>query len=139
MFHNAVADEIGLNITDHKCLDILLHRGPITAGQIAELTGLTTGAVTGVIDRLENAGYIRRTRDLNDRRRVIVEPIRDKAGEAMAPVFAHFQERFLPLLEKYDDETLRQVLEFVNESIQFMQDEIHWLREAKVTKKEPRN
>lgn len=128
MFHAAVAQEIGLNITDHKCLDILLHQGPITAGKLAELTGLTTGAVTGVIDRLENAGYMRRERDPNDRRRVILQPLLDKAGEVMGPVFGHFQERFIPTLEKYDDETLRQVLEFVNESTRFMQAEIQWLR-----------
>lgn len=128
IFHAAVAQEIGLNITDHKCLDILLHQGPITAGKLAELTGLTTGAVTGVIDRLENAGYMRRERDPNDRRRVILQPLLDKAGEVMGPVFGHFQERFIPTLEKYDDETLRQVLEFVNESTRFMQAEIQWLR-----------
>ncbi|MBN1373683.1 MAG: MarR family transcriptional regulator [Anaerolineaceae bacterium] len=128
MFHAAVANEIGLNITDHKCLDILLHQGPITAGKLAELTGLTTGAVTGVIDRLENAGYLRRERDPNDRRRVILQPLLDKAGEAMGPVFEHFQERFIPTLERYDDETLRRVLEFVGESIRFMQAEIQWLR-----------
>lgn len=131
MFHAAVANEIGLNITDHKCLDILLHQGPITAGKLAELTGLTTGAVTGVIDRLENAGYLRRERDPNDRRRVILQPLLDKAGEVMGPVFNHFQERFIPTLENYDDEMLRQVLEFVNESTRFMQAEIQWLRNKK--------
>lgn len=129
IFHATVAEKIGLNITDHKCLDILLHQGPITAGKLAELTGLTTGAVTGVIDRLEKTGFLRRERDPNDRRRVILQPILEKAGEVMGPVFDHFQGRFIPTLERYDNKTLRQVLEFVNESTRFMQSEIQWLRE----------
>src|SRR5918994_2391650 len=78
MFHQAVADELGLNITDHKCLDLIHRFGSMPAGRLAELTGLTTGAVTGIIDRLEKAGYARRANDPNDRRRTIVEPIRNK-------------------------------------------------------------
>src|SRR5579862_3079248 len=74
LFHQAVADRLGMNITDHKCADILARTGPITAGELARRTGLTTGAITGVIDRLEKAGFVRRVRDENDRRRVIVEP-----------------------------------------------------------------
>src|ERR687897_3534396 len=74
MFHQAVADELGLNITDHKCLDLIHRYGAMPAGRLAELTGLTTGAVTGIIDRLEGAGYVRRTDDPKERRRIIVEP-----------------------------------------------------------------
>jgi DNA-binding MarR family transcriptional regulator len=51
MFHQAVADEIGLHITDHKCLDLIRQYGAMPAGRLADLTGLTTGAVTGIIDR----------------------------------------------------------------------------------------
>ncbi len=56
MFHQAVADVLGLHITDHKCLDIIYRYGAMPAGRLAELTGLTTGAVTGIIDRLEKSG-----------------------------------------------------------------------------------
>src|SRR5579863_9203972 len=72
LFHQAVADHLGMLVTDHKCADILLRAGPITAGELAERTGLTTGAITGVIDRLEKAGFARRAKDPNDRRRVII-------------------------------------------------------------------
>src|SRR5262245_4534642 len=72
MFHQAVADRLGLHPTDHKCADILFLKGPLSAGELAELTGLTTGAITGVIDRLEGAGFVRREDDPRDRRRVIV-------------------------------------------------------------------
>ena len=87
LFHQAVADRLGMNITDHKCADILALAGPLTAGELARRTGLTTGAITGVIDRLERAGCARRVRDPSDRRRVIVEPIRKRIEERIAPLF----------------------------------------------------
>ena len=75
MFHQAIADRLGLNPTDHKCLDLLASKGLMTAGELAEMTGLTTGAITGVIDRLEAAGFAAREDDPNDRRRVILRVI----------------------------------------------------------------
>src|SRR3979490_3402685 len=72
-FDQAVADAIGLNRTDMRCLDVLSREGPVTAGRLAEATGLTSGAMTTALDRLERAGYARRTRDATDRRRVLVE------------------------------------------------------------------
>ncbi|MGI0044971.1 MAG: MarR family winged helix-turn-helix transcriptional regulator, partial [Nitrososphaeraceae archaeon] len=72
MFHQAVADTLGLHITDHKCLDLIHYYGAMPAGRLGELTGLTSGAVTGTIDRLEQAGYVRRVNDPKDRRRTIV-------------------------------------------------------------------
>src|SRR5215468_4932005 len=84
MFHQAVADRLGMNITDHKCADILARTGPITAGDLARRTGLTTGAITGVIDRLEREGFVRRVRDPHDRRRVIVEPVVKRMEQVIA-------------------------------------------------------
>ena len=81
LFHQAVADVLGLHITDHKCMHFIHRYGAMPAGKLAELTGLTTGAVTGIIDRLEEAGYVRRTDDSKDRRRTIVEPVRNKKLE----------------------------------------------------------
>src|SRR5688572_7357764 len=85
MFHARVAEQMGLSATDEKCLDLAMRaEGPLTAGRIAELSGLSTGAVTGVIDRLERAGYVRRVRDPHDRRKVLVEVTvgdLDKFGE----------------------------------------------------------
>jgi DNA-binding MarR family transcriptional regulator len=69
----AAADRLGINLTDHRCLDVLNQRGTSTAGEIASALGLTTGAVTTLLDRLERAGYVRRIRDSADRRRVHVE------------------------------------------------------------------
>src|SRR5690349_23076125 len=73
LFHDAVASRIGLSATESKCLDIALRaNGPLTAGKLAEQTGLTTGAITGVLDRLERAGFIRREKDEADRRQVLI-------------------------------------------------------------------
>jgi DNA-binding MarR family transcriptional regulator len=71
VFHELVGQRLGVSATDRKCLD-LLSRGAVTAGELARFTGLTTGAVTGIIDRLVKAGYAERVSDPDDRRRVLV-------------------------------------------------------------------
>jgi len=85
LFDSVVIERAGLNRTDWRCLDILGTRGPMTAGQLADAVRLTTGAVTGVLDRLETAGLVRRIRDTKDRRRVIVE-VTDELDRLGAPV-----------------------------------------------------
>jgi DNA-binding MarR family transcriptional regulator len=86
LFDSTVIELAGLNRTDWRCLDILGTRGPMTAGQLAEAVRLTTGAVTGVLDRLEAAGLVRRVRDTTDRRKVIVE-VTDEVARQGAPVY----------------------------------------------------
>src|SRR2546427_4471297 len=84
LFDSLVIELSGLNRTDWRCLDILGTRGPMTAGQLADAVRLTTGAVTGVLDRLEAAGLVRRVRDTKDRRRVIVE-VTDEVDRQAVP------------------------------------------------------
>ena len=72
-FDNVAAERLGINRTDLACLDVITRVGPVTAGEVAAAAGLTTGAVTAVVDRLERAGYARRVRDDEDRRRVMIE------------------------------------------------------------------
>src|ERR687886_1270784 len=104
MFHQAVADVLGLHITDHKCLDLLHRFGAMPAGRLTELSGLTTGAVTGIIDRLEQAGYARRANDPKDRRRTIVEPTRNKKlEEKMEMIFMPLHTRMHKVLSSYAD------------------------------------
>jgi DNA-binding MarR family transcriptional regulator len=74
---------MGINRTDSRCLDIVDYAGPITAGDLAKQSGLTTGAVTAVLDRLERVGYVRRTRDTADRRRVLIEMTEEARQRAM--------------------------------------------------------
>jgi len=73
MFSQALADQLGLNLTDLKASSMLNWTGPMPAGRMAELTGLTTGAITGVLDRLEKSGWVKRVKDPGDRRHVIIE------------------------------------------------------------------
>ncbi|WP_232376348.1 MarR family winged helix-turn-helix transcriptional regulator [Amycolatopsis aidingensis] len=83
LLHARLAERIGLSATDHKALELLTHwRCPLTAGRLAELTGLSTGAVTGVIDRLERAGFVRRMRDPADRRKVLVDVLAEGRAKA---------------------------------------------------------
>ena len=99
-FDQAVADYLGVSRAEAHCLDVLEQFGPMTAGRLSELSRLTTGAITKVVDRLENAGYVSRVRDPADRRRVIVDltpKLRRLAGklyEIPEPLMAEFQAQF---------------------------------------------
>jgi DNA-binding MarR family transcriptional regulator len=75
-FHQAIATKLGINVTDTRCFELMSRysQGPLTAGDIARASGLTTGAVTGILDRLEKAGLVERFRDSSDRRKVFVRP-----------------------------------------------------------------
>ena len=128
LLHQTIADKLGLNITDHKCLDLIERMGSMTAGQLAEITGLTTGAITGVIDRLEKAGYARRERAPQDRRKVIVSLVPDKAYEDMIPIFDILTQRYDPVIEKYSDEELSVIYRFMQESNQAVKETISILR-----------
>src|SRR3954467_10433468 len=81
LFHAAIADRLGIGTTDVKCYSIRRQAGAMTAGELAERTGLTTGAITGVIDRLEQAELVRRARDPHDRRRIVLELAHDAERE----------------------------------------------------------
>lgn len=129
MFHQNVADVLGLHITDHKCLDLIRQYGAMPAGRLAELTGLTTGAVTGIIDRLEKVGYVRRTNDPKDRRRTIIEPVRNKKWERkIEAIFIPFHERMRKLLSSYSDSELAFLLDVLTKSIELTREESKKLR-----------
>jgi DNA-binding MarR family transcriptional regulator len=85
----AASRALGINRTDARCVDIVMREAPVTAGRLAKESGLTTAAVTSVLDRLEAAGYVTRKRDTADRRRVLVEPtelIEQRARELWGPM-----------------------------------------------------
>jgi DNA-binding MarR family transcriptional regulator len=94
-------EDVGLNPTDLGSLCLLLLHGPAPAGRLAELTGLTTGAVTGVVDRLEAGGFVHREVDPADRRKVIVVPDRDRVDRNLFPHFPSLQRAAAQ--EFYDD------------------------------------
>jgi DNA-binding MarR family transcriptional regulator len=113
MFHQALASRLGLGVTDLKCLDLLRRRKqPLTASNLAELTGLTGGAITGVADRLEAARFVERVRDSGDRRRWELRPLPDRQDE-IAALFAPLAGAISDLCATYRDEDLDLLVTFL--------------------------
>lgn len=128
MFHQFISEKLGLNATDHKCLDYINHAGSVTAGQLAQLTGLTTGAVTSVIDRLEQAGYVVRDKDPNDRRRVVVKPV-PQGPDRISPMFESVMQSTLRILSQYSERDLQLILDFIKQCNEMTFTEMNKLKE----------
>lgn len=107
----AIAKRVGVNPSDMECLDLILMNGPSTAGEIARRTGLTSGAVTGLIDRLERLELVERTTDANDRRKVLVRVREDKIGP-IAALFSPMERSMQGLLGGYSRDELRTLIDF---------------------------
>jgi hypothetical protein len=131
MFHQAVADRLGLRATEWKCLDVLVRSGPTTAKQLAQLTGITTGGMTGVIDRLERAGYARRQANPDDRRSVIIHPRRiDEINAEVGPIFAALGQALFALSTQYAPHELEVIQRFVVGMTQVLRDQTAKLRQS---------
>jgi DNA-binding MarR family transcriptional regulator len=126
----AAADRIGINATDLNCLNILSFSGHMTAGELARATGLTTASITGVADRLEEAGFVRRERDASDRRRVVIRLVLDRALSDIAPVFLPMIRALEQTAARYSDDELRLIVEFYGRIEQVFRDHLARLREA---------
>ena len=120
-FHASMAGRVGLGATEEKTLALLSQLGPLTAGEIASHTGLTTPSVTGLLDRLESKGMVQRVRDPHDRRRVIVEPNQERLAE-LEQMFHFLQEIFRELLERYSDEQLATIADFLTRAVRRSQE-----------------
>jgi DNA-binding MarR family transcriptional regulator len=128
----AAADRIGINATDLNCLNILSFSGSLTAGELARATGLTTASITGVVDRLEEAGFVSRERDPADRRRVVVTIVIEKAIREVASVFAPMVADWQELAGRYSDDELRLIVEFYEQMQQVIRKHLTRLREPAV-------
>lgn len=121
LHNHAVADAAGLHVTDQECIDLLDWAGPLAAGEIATHLGLSSGAVTALVDRLEHGGWVRRERDAEDRRRVIVHVEGDPTG-----VMWSIYEPLATTIEQYRDgldaRDLRVVVGFLEMANQAMAD-----------------
>jgi DNA-binding MarR family transcriptional regulator len=124
----AAADRIGLNPTDLNCLNILSFSGEMTAGELAKATGLTTASITGVADRLEEAGYVRRERDPRDRRRVVIRLVLERALSDVAPVFLPLILGWQGVVTRYTDDELRLIVEFYGQMEQVIREHLARLR-----------
>jgi DNA-binding MarR family transcriptional regulator len=127
IFGQAVANRVGVSSSDLECLDFLNIEGRVTAGRLAELTGLTTGAITGVVDRMEKAGLVRRERDESDRRKVFIAIV----PEALAKVgrfYEPLQKAVTRDWEGYTDAELKLLLRFMTQGYNTMLGVIDDLR-----------
>jgi DNA-binding MarR family transcriptional regulator len=114
MFSQAVANSVGISSSDLECLDFLNLEGRVTAGRLAEVTGLTTGAITGVVDRLEKAGLVRRERDADDRRKVFIRTVPENVAK-IGRFYEHMQRAILKDWESYTDAELKLLLRFMTQ------------------------
>ncbi len=124
MLHQAVADMLNLNITDYKCMDLIARLGPMTAGKLAEQSGLTTGAITGVVDRLEKAGYAKRTDNPKDRRSVIIELTWDKKNKkAYEKIFLPLEYKIEKQASTYTSKELSLFIELIHKTAKILHEE----------------
>ncbi|GAA3561816.1 MarR family transcriptional regulator [Kribbella ginsengisoli] len=117
LFNHAVSAKVGLGGSDSQFMTLLQSYGPLTPRQLSEHTGLTSGTVTGVIDRLEGIGLITREPDPNDRRKVLVTPSFDAIQEKLAPLYAEQGRRMHEVLASRSDADLRVISDFFRDSI----------------------
>ena len=127
LMSDTVGRLVGLNSTDLECLDLLYLSGPITAGRLAGHTGLTTGAMTAVIDRLERAGFVRRMRDASDRRRVLVTA-RPPGILRIEPLYRRLAESTASLNAAYDDRQLAVVVDYLSRAVDLVAEHVMWLQ-----------
>ena len=149
LLSSAVAEHAGISSSDLECLDYIVMAAPnaITAGQLAASTGLTTGAITGLIDRLEKAGFVRREHDRDDRRKVRVVPVEENVQRLNA-YYAPLAQRTETLWAEYSEGQLRTILDFARRSVALAAEEATRIRNlplapssarTRQTKTPPRN
>jgi DNA-binding MarR family transcriptional regulator len=120
LLHESIASKAGLSGADHKYLGILMQNGAMTAGQLSQLTGLTTGAITGVIDRLEKKKLVKREFDKEDRRKIMIVPNYDNAMKLLGSVFGDLQEKMVKLMSTFTDEEAKTIEKYLLSSIDVM-------------------
>ena len=124
-FHEVAARKMGLNATDTRCLDLIsrAESSEVTAGDLGRATGLTTGAVTGLLDRLEKVRLVERVRDTNDRRRVIVRPLPEAAAR-LGIVYEGLGAAMAKLASGYKTTELELICDFLERQLLVLQEQI---------------
>jgi len=125
--HEAVARKAGLSGTDHKYLGFLMQQGSMTAGELSTLTGLTTGAVTGLIDRLERKKLVKRTFAEDDRRKVIIEPNTKNIMDLLVPLYKEFRSRSEKLMASFSAKEIKVLETYFSKAIEIMEETTHKL------------
>ena len=120
LFHQAIASIAGVSVTDLKCLDYVDRMGDVTAGDLARLTGLTTGAITAAVDRLEAAGLARRERSASDRRKVLIRLCNSPAMERIQPFYEALGRASAEMVGRYSNAQLETIKDFCERCIEIM-------------------
>jgi DNA-binding MarR family transcriptional regulator len=123
-FHQTIAAKLGLNVTDTRCFELMSRysRPPLTAGDLARATGLTTGAVTGILDRLEKAGLVERFRDPSDRRKVFVRP-RPEALQRFGRLYASLAAAALRQASSFSTNELRLIERYLEGNLEILREQ----------------
>jgi DNA-binding MarR family transcriptional regulator len=120
--HEAVAQKAGFTGTDHKYLGFLLERGKMSAGELATLTGLTTGAVTGLIDRFEKKKLVKRVFADDDRRKVFIEPNTKAIMALLEPLYRDFRSKSEKLLSSFSNHQIKIIESYFSRAIEIMNE-----------------
>jgi DNA-binding MarR family transcriptional regulator len=131
-FHEAIAAHLGMSAAEWKCLGLLDQHGPLPASRLADLSGFTTGAITGIVDRLERSGYVRRQPHPTDRRSVIVEPLHVKGlKERVMPIFESLGRAMAEMRSHYTHQDLATIQKFMAELTATLRQETAKLKQAR--------
>jgi DNA-binding MarR family transcriptional regulator len=128
LFHQAMANLVGVSVTDLKCLDYVDRGGDVTAGDLARVTGLTTGAITAAIDRLEKVGLARRERSETDRRKVFIRLSQSPMMKRIAPVYEALGRETAQLVTRYSTKELETIKDFCDRCIEIMRRQTEAVR-----------
>lgn len=120
--HEAIARKAGLSGSDHKYLGLILQHKELTAGDISKLTGLTTGAVTGLIDRLEKKKLLKRQFTKDDRRKVMIIPNAENSMKLLQPVFRELHERSTHLIASFSEKEIQIIERYFTEATTIMKE-----------------
>lgn len=112
LFNQKVAERLGINLTDHQIINLVELLGPSTPGQLSQLTGLSSGGITVVLDRLEKAKFIRRERHPRDRRSVLVHAVPPPNPAKIHKIYEPVNKAMDGIFSAYDDEQLKLILDF---------------------------
>ena len=126
--HEAIGRKAGLSGTDHKYLGFLIEKGQMTAGELSNLTGLTTGAVTGLIDRFEKKKLVKRKFADDDRRKVFIEPNTKNIMALFAPLYKEFRSKSEKLTATFSDKEIKIIETYFSKAIEIMNETTNALR-----------
>lgn len=120
--HEAIARKAGFSGTDHKYLGFFLQKGKMTAGELANLTGLTTGAVTGLIDRFEKKKLVKRQFAEDDRRKVFIEPNTKNIMALLEPLYKEFRNNSEKLIASFSSKELKTLETYFSKAVEIMNE-----------------